>query len=155
MHELQSPDQMTHVIIPLLKIDLRTVHGLVNAAVNTKVIASLRHFLPLQVERYVTARSPHINVIAVNVDEVLSKSRLPQIVPSGKPKMAALDGSIFDISFVINLCFCFFIHVMTDGTICGSLDFDNTSSTLTAITLMCGDLAVTYRSLHHAALDLL
>ena len=82
MHELQSPDQMTHVIIPLLKIDLRTVHGLVNAAVNTKVIASLRHFLPLQVERYVTARSPHINVIAVNVDEVLSKSRLPQIVPS-------------------------------------------------------------------------
>jgi hypothetical protein len=27
-----------------------------------------------------------------------------------------------------------------------SLDFDNTSSTLTAITLMCGDLAVTYRS---------
>jgi hypothetical protein len=41
MHELQSPDQMTHVIIPLLNIDLRTVHGLVNAAVNTKVIASL------------------------------------------------------------------------------------------------------------------
>jgi hypothetical protein len=24
MHELQSPDQMTHVIIPLLNIDLRT-----------------------------------------------------------------------------------------------------------------------------------
>ena len=82
LEEIMSPDQISPIVIPLMKIDLQTIHGFLEVAKHVTMIASLRQFLPLQIERYVAARSSHIQFVTVDVDEVLSKTKLPQIVPT-------------------------------------------------------------------------
>lgn len=82
MEEIMSPEQIVPIVIPLLKMDLQTIHGFIEAAPSIRMIASLRQFLPLQIERYISARAPQVSVATVNVDEVLSKTTLPVIVPN-------------------------------------------------------------------------